>query len=193
MTNTDSGYVALTNFITVTKFDGESPHDTLITPDSKLSRRPYNTDKNGTIYPDGSQIPTSFSPYNKFQNGKHGVVSSHNYLSFIYQGAARNRSGDNMTSSLLLANSEISMRFAVEAVTEKYHVKVETYLMTEAFEQKTKLTEEQWLVSSMSYDPETIEVILSSAIDAVGANAPDRVLTREIVGHLPVTGSLQNR
>ena len=98
-----------------------------------------------------------------------------------------------MTSSLLLANSEISMRFAVEAVAEKYHVKVETYLMTEDFQQKTKLTEEQWLVSSMSYDPETIEVILSSAIDAVGANAPDRVLTREIVGHLPVTGSLQNR
>ena len=45
----------------------------------------------------------------------------------------------------------------------------------------------------MSYDPETIEVILSSAIDAVGANAPDRVLTKEIVGYLPVTASLQNR
>ena len=165
MTNTDSGYVALTNFITVTKFDGNNPN------------------KSGT----------AFRPYNKFQNGKHGVVSSHNYLSFIYQGAAKNRSGDNMTSSLLLANSEISMRFAVEAVAEKYHVKVETYLMTEDFQQKTKLTEEQWLVSSMSYDPETIEVILSSAIDAVGANAPDRVLTQEIVGHLPITASLQNR
>ena len=169
MTNTDSGYVALTNFITVTKFDGTNPD--------------LKSDGDGTV----------FRPYNKFQNGKHGVVSSHNYLSFIYQGAAKNRSGDNMTSSLLLANSEISMRFAVEAVAEKYHVKVETYLMTEDFQQKTKLTEEQWLVSSMSYDPETIEVILSSAIDAVGANAPDRVLTREIVGHLPVTGSLQNR
>ena len=165
MTNTDSGYVALTNFITVTKFDG------------------YGPDKSGT----------AFRPYNKFQNGKHGVVSSHNYLSFIYQGAARNRSGDNMTSSLLLANSEISMRFAVEAVTEKYHVKVETYLMTEAFEQKTKLTEEQWLVSSMSYDPGTIEIILSSAIDAVGANAPNKVLTHNLVGSLPVTGSLQSR
>ena len=169
MTNTDSGYVALTNFITVTKFNGNNP----------------NTKSDGT--------GTAFRPYNRFQNGKHGVVSSHNYLSFLYQGAARNRSGDNMTSSLILANSEISMRFAVEAVIEKYHVKVETYLMTEAFDQKTKLTEEQWLVSSMSYDPETIEVILSSAIDAVGANAPDRVLTREIVGHLPITGSLQNR
>ena len=45
----------------------------------------------------------------------------------------------------------------------------------------------------MSYDPETIELVLSSAIDAVGANAPDKVLTRNLVGSLPVTGSLQNR
>ena len=162
---TSSGYVALTNFITVTKFDGNNPN------------------KSGT----------AFSPYNKFQNSKHGLVSSHNYLSFIYQGAARNRSGDNMTSSLILANSEISMNFAIEAVQEKYHIKVETWLMTDAFAQQTKLTEEQWLASSLSYDPETIEVILSSAVDAVGANAPVKVLTRDMVGSLPVTGSLQNR
>ena len=158
-------FVALTNFITVTKFDGTNPNKT----------------------------GTAFSPYNKFQNGKHGVVSSHNYLSFLYQGAARNRSGDNMTSSLILANSEISMNFAIEAVQEKYHIKVETWLMTDAFAQQTKLTEEQWLASSLSYDPESIEIILSSAIDAVGANAPDKVLTRDIVGSLPITGSIQNR
>tara|TARA_R100001082_G_scaffold33059_1_gene17153 strand:- start:134 stop:652 length:519 start_codon:yes stop_codon:yes gene_type:complete len=172
MTNTNSGYVALTNFITVTKADGTDP----------------------------SGDNTSFTPYNKFQNGKHGVVLNkddsslrYNYLSFLYQGATRNRSGDNMTSSLILANSEISMRFAVEAVTNKYHVKVETWLMTDAFEQNKPLTEEQWLASSMSYDPEAIEIILSSAIDAVGANAPNKVLTHNLVGSLPVTGSLQNR
>jgi len=65
--------------------------------------------------------------------------------------------------------------------------------MTESFERSKELTEEQWLASSMSYDPESIEIILSSAIDAVGANAPDKVLTRDIVGALPITGSIQNR
>ena len=65
--------------------------------------------------------------------------------------------------------------------------------MTEAFERSKELTEEHWLASSMSYDPEAIEIILSSAIDAVGANAPDKTLTRSMVGSLPVTGSLQNR
>ena len=142
------------------------------------------TNPNGSV----SGIP------DKFQNGRHSPdISGFKYLSFIYQGAARNRSGDNMTSSLLLANNELSMNYAQQIVLNKYHVKVETYLMTEAFERNKQLTEEQWLASSMSYDPESIEIILSSAIDAVGANAPDKVLTRDIVGALPITGSIQNR
>ena len=156
--------VALTNFITI-------------------------TNPNGSV----ANIP------DKFQNGRHSHPTEKNkidgfqYLSFIYQGAARNRSGDNMTSSLLLANNELSMNYAQQIVLNKYHVKVETWLMTEAFERSKQLTEEQWLASSMSYDPEAIEIILSSAIDAVGANAPDKVLTRDIVGALPITGSIQNR
>ena len=142
------------------------------------------TNPNGSV----ANIP------DKFQNGRHfPAISGFQYLSFIYQGAARNRSGDNMTSSLLLANSELSMNYSQQIVLNKYHVKVETYLMTEAFERNKQLTEENWLASSMSYDPESIEIILSSAIDAVGANVPNRVLTKELVGHLPVTGSLQNR
>tara|TARA_R100000781_G_scaffold41030_1_gene28311 strand:- start:6884 stop:7345 length:462 start_codon:yes stop_codon:yes gene_type:complete len=129
----------------------------------------------------------------KFQNGKHGTVSSHDYLSFIYQGAATNRSGDNMTASLLLANSDLCRNYAQQMVSNNYHVKVETWLMTKDFEKNKSLAEEEWLISSMSYDAEVIELVLSSAMDAVGANAPNKVLTKELVGHLPVTGTLQNR
>ena len=141
------------------------------------------TNPNGSV----ANIP------DKFQNGRHSpAISGFQYLSFIYQGAARNRSGDNMTSSLLLANNELSMNYAQQIVINKYHVKVETWLMTEAFERSKELTEEQWLASSMSYDPEAIEIILSSAIDAVGANAPQQTLTKARCSHLPLTGQLQN-
>jgi len=144
------------------------------------------TNPNGSV----ANIP------DKFQNGRiTPAISGFQYLSFIYQGATRNRSGDNMTSSVILANSELSMNYAQQIVLNKYHVKVETWLMDDDFEKipNKQLTEENWLASSMSYDPETIEIILSSAIDAVGANAPDKTLTRAMVGSLPVTGSLQNR
>ena len=55
------------------------------------------------------------------------------------------------------------------------------------------LTHDVWLAASMGYDPTTIEVLLSSGIDAVGSNAPNRVLTTSLFGHLPTTGQIQNR
>lgn len=141
------------------------------------------TNPNGSV----QEIP------DEFQNGKQPSIGSYQYLSFIYNGATRNRSGDNMTSSLILANSELSMSYAQQIVLNKYHVKVETWVMTSDFQKSKRLTEETWLAASMSYDPETIELILSSAIDAVGAQCPTKVLTKDLCGSLPVTGSLQNR
>ena len=143
--------------------------------------------------------PIDLDP-NRFQNGKYDTPvphiltnEDHQYLSFIYQGATRNRSGDNMECSLILANNAISMGYAKKAVDGKYHIQVDTYLMTADFVPSKLLTSESWLAASLSYDPVTIEVLLSSAIDAVGANAPNRVLTTRMVGQLPVTGTIQSR
>ena len=135
---------------------------------------------------------------NRFQNSKQDTpITFENqpflFLSFVYQGAARNRSGDNMESSLILANNAIGMNHAREAVDNKYHIDVDTFLMNTDFTTNKLLTRETWLAASLSYDPTTVEVLLSSAIDAVGANAPNKVLTTAMVGHLPITGSIQSR
>ena len=136
-----------------------------------------------------------------FQNGKHegvGTAPKYNYLSFIYQGAAMNRSGDNLEASIILANNPLSMSYVKDFVTNKYQILVETFLMDTNFNIDTaaknrgKLTGEQWLAASMRYDPQSIELLLSSAIDAVGANAPQQTLTRQRCAHLPLTGQLQN-
>ena len=130
----------------------------------------------------------------RYQNSTIGSVSGHQYLSFIYQGAAKNRTGDNIESSLILSANLLSMNAARRAVREKASVKVETYVMNSTFTSRVSpLTEENWIAASMSYDTETIEILLSSAIDAVGANAPNRVLTRDLVGDLPVSGTITNR
>ena len=134
----------------------------------------------------------------RFQNGKHEGVDGHDFLSFIYQGAAMNRSGDNLEASIIVANNPISMGYVKEFVTNKYQILVETFLMTTNFNKDTsaknggKLTGEQWLAASMRYDPESDELLLSSAIDAVGANAPQQTLTRGRCARLPLTGQVQN-
>ena len=171
--------VALTAFITVTDKDGNVPS----------SFADF----------DGNQVTaTSTSGLNKFQNGKHEGVGDYKYLSFIYQGAAMNRSGDNLEASIILANNPLSMAFVKEFVQKKYYLLVETFLMTTDFNKDVaaanggKISGEYWLAAGMRYDPESIELLLSSAIDAVGANAPQQILTRKRCAHLPLTGQLQN-
>jgi len=123
-------------------------------------------------------------------NGK-----NYHYLPFIYQGTTINKSGDNIESNLIMANHPLSMAKAQEAVLNRYFVEVNVCIVANNnIDNVTNvLTTDTWLASSLSYDPEVVEVLLSSAIDAVGVNMPSIVLTTEAVGKLPVTSDIQNR
>ena len=135
----------------------------------------------------------------RHHNGPTGQVIRHRgfyywSLSFIYQGAAKNRTGDNLESALVLSINPISMNYAAEAARNKWNVRVDSCSMNPStFAVARTLTTEYWLAASMSYDTESVEILLSSSIDAVGASAPTRVLTRAMVGALPTTGSISNR
>ncbi len=123
-------------------------------------------------------------------NGK-----NYHYLPFIYQGTTVNRSGDNIESNLIMANHPLSMAKAQEAVVNSYFVEVNVCIVAnnDIDNITNVLTTDTWLASSLSYDPEVVEVLLSSAVDAVGVNVPNLVLTNDAVGKLPVTSDIQNR
>ena len=135
----------------------------------------------------------------QYQNSKPGETISYSkadypYLSFIYQGAAKNRTGDNLEAALVLAVNEISTGIAVQAVREKWNVQVYSCSMNpNNFTVAKTLTVEHWIASSLTYDVNTVEILLSSSVDAVGAIAPNRVLTQHLVGALPSTGQISNR
>ena len=115
------------------------------------------------------------------------------YLSFIYQGAAKNRTGDNMEAQLVMANNVISMSTANRAVQDRWNIEVSTCSMRLSdFTVARVLTTEFWLAASLVYDFETIEVTLSSSIDAVGTSAPNKVLTSSMVGALPTSAQISN-
>ena len=123
-------------------------------------------------------------------NGK-----NYHYLPFIYQGTTINRSGDNIESNLIMGNHPLSMAKAQEAVVNSYFVEVNVCIVAnnDIDNITNVLTTDTWLASSLAYDPEVVEVLLSSAIDSVGGNVPSLVLTTEVVGKLPVTSDIQNR
>jgi len=93
-----------------------------------------------------------------------------------------------------LAPNAVAMNIAREAVVNNWTVQVDTCSMNpQTFAVGKKLTSETWLAANMSYDPEKLVVLLSSGIDAVGASAPTRKLTLDLVGALPSTAQIQNR
>jgi phage-related protein len=120
---------------------------------------------------------------------------NYHYLPFIYQGTTINRSGDNIESNLIMGNHPLSMAKAQEAVVNSYFVEVNVCIVANNnIDNITNvLTTDTWLAASLSYDPEVVEVLLSSAIDSVGVNVPNLVLTTDAVGKLPVTSDIQNR
>lgn len=135
----------------------------------------------------------------RYQNAKVGEVIQldgfdFHYLSFLYQGATKNRTGDNLESELYLAPNAVAMNIAREAVVNRWVVEVNTCTMNpQTFAVGKKLTIEVWLAASMNYDPEKLVILLSSGIDAVGAIAPTKSLTSKMVGALPSTASIYNR
>tara|TARA_R100000664_G_C2653628_1_gene73094 strand:- start:48 stop:548 length:501 start_codon:yes stop_codon:yes gene_type:complete len=154
------------------------------------------TDKDGNVPAPFKDFDGEDISLNKFQNGNHEGIGDYKYLSFIYQGAAINRTGDNLEASIILANNPLSMAYVKEFVDKKYYVEVETFVMDNDFNSTASnipLTKEYWLAASLRYDSQNIELLLSSAIDAVGANVPQKTLSTDQCKHLPLTGTIQNR
>ena len=138
-------------------------------------------------------------------DSKVGGGAKFNFLSFLYQGATRSKDGDNLEAAIILANesedregsmgtNKLSMSYAAEAVNSGWSIKVSTCKMTDlTFNAvETVLAIDTWKISSMGYDNTTIEILLSSSIDAVGGNI-GRFLTSSLVGNLPITGRLATR
>ncbi len=143
----------------------------------------------------------------RFQNSEAAEIS-HNfsfdavsrkfsYLPFLYQGATVTKNGDNLESSIILANNKLASSYVVTAVDERASIDVATCLMTEnssnVWVVSKTLSVESWIATGLSYDSESIEVQLSSAVDAVGAGVPNFVLSSSMVGALPTTGNIANR
>ena len=135
----------------------------------------------------------------RYQNGLVGQTIkldgiNYSFLSFFYQGATKNRTGDNFESELILASNKVAMNIAIEAVENNWIVDVTTCSMNPTtFAVGRILTKEIWQAASLGYDPERVTVSLNSGIDAVGGSAPTRVLTSGQVGALPTTASISNR
>ena len=142
------------------------------------------------------------------ENATSGTVGyggrSYEFLNFVYQGATRTRNGDNLQAGLVLGSNKISSGYSQKlieghAVSNNgtttiipYQVVVRTCLMKPNFSQVNQvISTEYWTAASMAYDTKTLEILLTSGIDAVSSNISNMFLTTKKVGALPTTSQIR--
>ena len=135
-----------------------------------------------------NSTPTSYKFQNFSINEKRGDFD---YLPFAITTGAGTRGGDRSSARLVVAANQISVNIAAEAANGNYFLRVETFsLNIETLADSSQISTEVWRVAGYEMDTERVFLNLTSPLDAVRTDAPRRVLSTQLVGALPTSGSL---
>jgi hypothetical protein len=128
----------------------------------------------------------------KFQNFFVGeTVDGRGFLPFGFSGTTTNRQGDNLEATLVFPNNELSRSWATDAIDNAWFAEVQIYtIASDGSNQRTLLYEYFGQVASGGWDETSLNLKLSTVLDAVGSNVPIRVMHRDLVGKLPTSSNL---
>ena len=138
----------------------------------------------------------------RFQNFFIGKQLTHSgdeyqFVPFGFSGVTVNRTGDGMEASLVFPNNDLTRDWAVAAVKSSYLMEVEV-LIIEDSDPDSGLTATHTTVHTYTgqvtggqWDNVSLNLELSSVLDAVGTDVPRRSLTQRMVGNLPISNSVR--
>ena len=121
----------------------------------------------------------------------HEGPEGYTFLPFGFSGATFSREGDNITASLVLPIDGAVRSWAQEAISDQWIANVEVSMFADdTTETPQKLHSYVGQISSSSWDEVSIQLEMSTVLDAVQNDVPRRSLHQKLVGRLPTTGSI---
>lgn len=128
----------------------------------------------------------------KFQNWYiEDGPTGYTFLPFGFSGAVFSADGDNITAAIVLPIDGISRSYAQQAVSEQWIADVEVSLFDDDSSKDPQMLHRYvGQVSSASWDETSIQLELSTVLDAVKSDVPRRSLHQKLVGRLPTTGNI---
>ncbi len=116
---------------------------------------------------------------------------TYNFLPFAISTGAGSKGGDRSEAVLGAGTNDISVNIFAEAVQSRWLLELKTVsLDITDFSDDALIRSELWRVASYDMDTEKVLLKLTSPLDAVRSDVPRRVLSTELVGALPSSGSL---
>ena len=123
--------------------------------------------------------------------------SKYIFVPFGFSGVTVNRTGDGLEATLVFPNNDLSRAWGVSAIGSSWLMEVDV-LIIEDPDPDTGLSATNTIahtytgqVTGGQWDNTSLNLELSSVLDAVGTDLPRRTLTQRIVGNLPVSNNVR--
>jgi|TARA_Y100000287_G_scaffold163910_1_gene144829 hypothetical protein len=133
--------------------------------------------------------------YQNFFINKEMTFDSNQYtfVPFGFSGVTVNRTGDGLEATLVFPNNDLTRSWAVASITEHYVIEVDVLIVDSDSETGSHDLVHTYVgqVVGGDWDNVSLNLLLSSVLDAVGTDVPRRSLTSKLVGNLPVSNNVR--
>jgi len=139
-------------------------------------------------------------PIRRFQNyfvNQDKQFPSHNgdryqFAPFRAEGSVASLNGENNVLQVLFPNIEIALQLLHDIDGNRLtRLRLNTMWLTSSDDYSAKVQAEYFVGIGSSISETTLELRFRSAIDSVTSNFPNRTLTRELVGPLPLDANVR--
>lgn len=125
--------------------------------------------------------------------------ASYQFVPFGFSGVTVNRTGDGLEATLVFPNNDATRAWAVSAIDDRWLMEVEMLILPDpdpdtglsAATTSNRVNEYVAQVTSGQWDSVSLNINLSTVLDAVGTDIPRRTLTQKLVGNLPITSAVR--
>tara|TARA_R100001510_G_C7591424_1_gene160985 strand:+ start:49 stop:549 length:501 start_codon:yes stop_codon:yes gene_type:complete len=119
---------------------------------------------------------------------------SYDFVPFGFSGVTVNRTGDGLEAALVFPNNNLSRGWAVLGIRDHYVVEVEVLIIDPSNPSSgthTSVHSYTGQITGGTWDNASLNLQLSSVLDAVGTDVPRRALTKKLVGNLPISNNVR--
>ena len=112
------------------------------------------------------------------------------FAGFGYSGSTIDLEASNVSAQLVWAANDLSLNLAAEAAEKRWTVNIQSVWLNDDLTVDKSYMVDTFMVTGFEHDTLRLSMRLSSPLDSVGADAPRRRLTEQLVGALPSTGQV---
>jgi len=118
---------------------------------------------------------------------------NYTFVPFGFSGVTVNRTGDGLEATVVFPNNEVSRAWGVNAINQNWVMEVDVLIIDDDAKDGPHNIVHSYTgqVVGGQWDEVSLNLQLSTVLDAVGTDVPRRSLTKELVGNLPISNNVR--